>query len=184
MLSAAMATLHHAEFSELTCHRHEQFGGIRQARRGKIIRVNGDFPDQPMDSFERCALVAADISGRETSARNAMNLPDYQHDMPYDFPPWRTPVPAAVRTLMASPGGIERVSQYLLIKAVLRSRLFYWRRQMHERKKPVPVRLIYDVWLDDGERTPAGTVVSLSLGDAKALIANGKAERADPLPGE
>lgn len=55
---------------------------------------------------------------------------------------------------------------------------------MHERKKPVPVRLIYDVWLDDGERTPAGTVVSLSLGDAKALIANGKAERADPLPGE
>lgn len=55
---------------------------------------------------------------------------------------------------------------------------------MSETKKPVPVRLIYDVWLNDGERTPAGTVVSLSLGEAKALIANGKAERADPLPGE
>ncbi|NRP74001.1 hypothetical protein ILFOPFJJ_04922 [Ensifer psoraleae] len=55
---------------------------------------------------------------------------------------------------------------------------------MSETKKPVPVRLTYDVWLNDGERTSAGTVVSLSLGEAKALITNGKAERADPLPGE
>ncbi|WP_198023394.1 hypothetical protein M728_001861 [Ensifer sp. WSM1721] len=55
---------------------------------------------------------------------------------------------------------------------------------MSEAKKPVPVRLIYDVWLKESERTPAGNVVSVELGQAKALIANGKAERADPLPGE
>jgi hypothetical protein len=57
-------------------------------------------------------------------------------------------------------------------------------KSMSETKKPVPVRLIYDVWLNDGERTPAGAVVSLALGEAKTLIAAGKAERADPLPGE
>ncbi|MDK1386814.1 hypothetical protein QN224_15495 [Sinorhizobium sp. 8-89] len=55
---------------------------------------------------------------------------------------------------------------------------------MSETKKSVPVRLVHDVWLNDGERTPAGTVVFLSLAEAKALITNGKAERADPLPGE
>ena len=55
---------------------------------------------------------------------------------------------------------------------------------MSETKKSVPVRLIYDVWLNEGERTPTGTVVSLGLVEAKALIASGKAERADPLPGE
>ncbi|THK37261.1 hypothetical protein EHS39_15685 [Ensifer sp. MPMI2T] len=32
---------------------------------------------------------------RQTAARNAMKLPDYQNDIPYDHPPWRTPVPAA-----------------------------------------------------------------------------------------
>lgn len=55
---------------------------------------------------------------------------------------------------------------------------------MSEIKKPVPVRLIYDVWLNEGERTPAGAVVSLCLAEAKSLIAAGKAGRADPLPGE
>ncbi|WDZ78755.1 hypothetical protein PWG15_09795 [Ensifer adhaerens] len=55
---------------------------------------------------------------------------------------------------------------------------------MSEAKKPVPVRLVYDVWLCDDERTPAGAVVSVSLEEAKALIAAAKAERADPLPGE
>lgn len=55
---------------------------------------------------------------------------------------------------------------------------------MSEAKSPVPVRLIHDVWLKDEERTAAGTVVSVSLGEAKRLIAAGKAERADPLPGE
>lgn len=30
---------------------------------------------------------------RQAAAKNAMKLPDYQNDIPYDFPPWRTPVP-------------------------------------------------------------------------------------------
>ncbi|HEV7321584.1 MAG TPA: hypothetical protein VGO04_23525 [Ensifer sp.] len=55
---------------------------------------------------------------------------------------------------------------------------------MSDAKKPVPVRLVYDVWFEEGERTAAGTTVSVSLDEAKALIAAGKAERADPLPGE
>lgn len=55
---------------------------------------------------------------------------------------------------------------------------------MSETKKPVRVRLNYDVWLNDGERTPAGTIIFLGLDEAKALIIAGKAERADPLPGE
>lgn len=55
---------------------------------------------------------------------------------------------------------------------------------MSEAKKPVPVRLVYDVWFRDDVRTAAGAIVSLSLDEAKALIAAGKAERADPLPGE
>ncbi|WP_199772866.1 hypothetical protein [Ensifer adhaerens] len=55
---------------------------------------------------------------------------------------------------------------------------------MSDTKMPVPVRLVYDVWFRDDERTPAGAVVSVTLEAAKALIAAGKAERADPLPGE
>lgn len=55
---------------------------------------------------------------------------------------------------------------------------------MSETKKLVPVRLVYDVWLREDERTAAGAVVAVGLDEAKALIAAGKAERADPLPGE
>ncbi|WP_312362517.1 hypothetical protein [Ensifer sp.] len=55
---------------------------------------------------------------------------------------------------------------------------------MSETKKLVPVRLVYDVWFQEGERTDAGTVVPLGLEEAKLLIAAGKAVRADPLPGE
>ncbi|HEV7306416.1 hypothetical protein [Ensifer sp.] len=55
---------------------------------------------------------------------------------------------------------------------------------MSEAKKPVPVRLVYDVWFQEGERAAAGAIVCVSLEQAKALIAAGKAERADPLPGE
>lgn len=55
---------------------------------------------------------------------------------------------------------------------------------MSEAKKPMPIRLVYDVWFQDGERTAAGAIVSVSLEEAKALIAAGKAERADPFPGE
>ncbi|MDK1489692.1 phage tail tip lysozyme [Sinorhizobium sp. 7-81] len=32
---------------------------------------------------------------RQAAAKSAMKLPDYQNDIPYDYPPWRTPVPAA-----------------------------------------------------------------------------------------
>ena len=47
-----------------------------------------------------------------------------------------------------------------------------------------PVKLLYDFWLTDDERIEAGTVISLPVADAKALIASGKAERADAFPGE
>lgn len=47
-----------------------------------------------------------------------------------------------------------------------------------------PVKLLYDRWDTDAERVKAGTVVSLPLSEAKKLIASGKAERADPLPGD
>ncbi|WP_373413707.1 hypothetical protein [Ensifer aridi] len=54
---------------------------------------------------------------------------------------------------------------------------------MAEAKK-TPVKLLYDVWLDEDKRTPAGTVIEATVSEAKALIASGKAERADPLPGD
>lgn len=55
---------------------------------------------------------------------------------------------------------------------------------MSETWKSVPIRLVYDVWFQEDERTAAGTTVSVRLEEAKVLIAAGKAERADPLPGE
>lgn len=54
---------------------------------------------------------------------------------------------------------------------------------MREAKK-APVRLLYDTWADDEKRIPAGTVLELPTPAAKELIAAGKAERADPLPGD
>lgn len=51
-------------------------------------------------------------------------------------------------------------------------------------KKDAPVKLIYDYWPDPDTRRKAGEVIELPLTDAKALIAAGKAERADPMPGE
>lgn len=54
---------------------------------------------------------------------------------------------------------------------------------MAEAKK-VPVRLLYDTWLENEQRIVAGTVVDLELDMAKKLIATGKASRADPLPGD
>lgn len=35
------------------------------------------------------------LGKRLGAAKNAMKLPDYQNDIPYDHPPWRTPVPSA-----------------------------------------------------------------------------------------
>ena len=53
-----------------------------------------------------------------------------------------------------------------------------------EKPAGVPVRLLYDTWDADGVRHPSGAVVHLPLEAAKELLATGKAERADPLPGE
>lgn len=47
-----------------------------------------------------------------------------------------------------------------------------------------PVKLLYDTWDADGNRVAAGAVVELPLDAAKQLLRDGKAERADPLPGE
>jgi hypothetical protein len=50
--------------------------------------------------------------------------------------------------------------------------------------KNVPVRLLYDTWASEGRRIPAGTVLDVPLEAAKLLIAESKAERNDPLPGD
>lgn len=48
-----------------------------------------------------------------------------------------------------------------------------------------PVKLMFDYWPDDsGNRAIAGTVVDLPISEAKRLLGEGKAERADPMPGE
>lgn len=54
---------------------------------------------------------------------------------------------------------------------------------MNTRPKTATVRLDYDVWTEDG-RHSAGSVVDLPVDQAKALIAEGKAVRADPMPGD
>lgn len=58
-------------------------------------------------------------------------------------------------------------------------------------KKPTapagtPVRLLYAYWPEAGKhnRVEAGTIIRLPLEQAKEMIKAGKAERADPLPGE
>ncbi|MBZ7920551.1 hypothetical protein LAC81_01960 [Ensifer adhaerens] len=56
--------------------------------------------------------------------------------------------------------------------------------QSAAKTKVAPVKLIYDVWLEEDLRTPSGTVLELPLERARELIDAGKAERADPLPGE
>lgn len=50
--------------------------------------------------------------------------------------------------------------------------------------KTVPVKLLKDTWDGEGTRIKAGTVLDVPLDTAKTLIANGKAQRADPLPGD
>ena len=47
-----------------------------------------------------------------------------------------------------------------------------------------PIKLLYDTWNEKEERIPAGTFVNVPAAIARQLIADGKAERADPLPGE
>lgn len=55
---------------------------------------------------------------------------------------------------------------------------------MAEKLKMVPVRLLYAYWPAEDVRVDAGQIVELPLEDARAMIALGKAERADPLPGD
>lgn len=57
---------------------------------------------------------------------------------------------------------------------------------IEDEKKPVlaPVLLHRAYWPEEGKRVDAGEVVELPTADAKALIAAGKAERADPMPGD
>jgi hypothetical protein len=51
-------------------------------------------------------------------------------------------------------------------------------------KAETPIKLLYDAWFDDDQRTKAGKIVKVTVAQAKAMIAAGKAERADPLPGD
>ncbi len=53
-----------------------------------------------------------------------------------------------------------------------------------EDRKLVPVKLLRDVWNEEGARLPKGGEIDLPLDFAKQLIAEGKAERNDPLPGD
>lgn len=50
--------------------------------------------------------------------------------------------------------------------------------------KTAPVKLLYDYWPDEDTRKPRGEVIELPTVEAKAMIANGKAVRADPMPGD
>jgi hypothetical protein len=52
------------------------------------------------------------------------------------------------------------------------------------KEKTTPIRLLYDMWADEEKRIPAGTVLDVPVATAKQLIVAGKAERADPLPGD
>jgi hypothetical protein len=47
-----------------------------------------------------------------------------------------------------------------------------------------PVLMKYAYWPEADMRVDAGQVIELPLSQAKALIAAGKAERADAFPGE
>lgn len=51
-------------------------------------------------------------------------------------------------------------------------------------EKLTPVKLLRDYWPEEDKRVAAGTPLELPLAVAKSLIADGVAERADPLPGE
>ena len=48
----------------------------------------------------------------------------------------------------------------------------------------VPVKLLRDVWGEEGDRLPKGDEIDLPLDFAKQLIEEGKAKRNDPLPGD
>ena len=51
-------------------------------------------------------------------------------------------------------------------------------------EKTAPVLLKYDFWETENIRHKAGLVVNIPLELAKELIKAGKADRADPMPGD
>lgn len=52
-------------------------------------------------------------------------------------------------------------------------------------KEPTtPIKMLYAYWPQEDVRVEAGQIIDLPLPQAKALIAAGKAERADPFPSE
>lgn len=50
--------------------------------------------------------------------------------------------------------------------------------------RTAPILLNRDYWDEDGARHAKGEVLKVDVETAKKLIKEGKAERADPLPGE
>ncbi len=50
--------------------------------------------------------------------------------------------------------------------------------------KTTPIRALNAVWDLDGQRREPGEEFPMTIPEAKALIAAGRAERADPMPGE
>lgn len=53
-----------------------------------------------------------------------------------------------------------------------------------QKQQTVPCRLLYDWWDGQGIRHEHGKTLDLPLNEAKRLIGEKKAERADPLPGD
>ena len=51
-------------------------------------------------------------------------------------------------------------------------------------KKKASILIHYAVWDDEGQRHNPGETIEVSVEAAKRLIAEGKAERNDPFPGE
>jgi len=55
---------------------------------------------------------------------------------------------------------------------------------MADKEMLTPVKLLYAYWPAEDQRMEAGQIIEVSIDTAKAMIAEGKAERADPFPGE
>ncbi len=51
-------------------------------------------------------------------------------------------------------------------------------------EKTAPILIYRDYWDSDGARHPSGATVMETPAKARELISEGKAERADPMPGE
>ncbi len=47
-----------------------------------------------------------------------------------------------------------------------------------------PVKLLYAYWIAEDDRVEEGTIIELPVSEARKLIENGKAARADKFPGE